>query len=184
MEAKLARALREKNMVLELERLSWSDGLTGLYNRRAFDDKLLKEVDRAHRQNYQLFLAIVDIDNFKEYNDQYGHPEGDKVLIALAKILRECTRNNVDLTFRHGGDEFAVLLPQTTATQATEIVQRILLRYIEDAYGDTTLSIGVISCTRKTDLTLEMDVARMNEKADKAMYEAKNSGKNCVICRI
>jgi diguanylate cyclase (GGDEF)-like protein len=184
LEAKLARACRERKMVYELEQLSLLDGLTSIFNRRAFDNKFTVEVERAYRQDYQLFLAIADVDNFKDYNDKYGHNEGDKVLIGVAEILRECTRNNVDMSFRIGGDEFAVLLPQTSATQATEIVQRILLRFIEANYGKTTLSIGIVSCRRNKDLGLDEDVQRMKERADKAMYEAKNSGKNCVTCRL
>ena len=184
LEAKLARAIRERKMVKELERLSLSDSLTSIFNRRAFDQKFPKEVERAHRQDYQLFLAILDIDNFKEYNDQFGHPEGDKVLTALGGILQECTRNSVDMVFRVGGDEFAVILPQTSATQATEIVQRILLKYIEENFGKTSLSIGIVSCGRNSAVTQDEDILNMKERADKAMYEAKNSGKNCVVCRL
>lgn len=184
LEAKLARAFRERDLVQRLEQLSLSDGLTGLYNRRAFDQKFSLEVERANRQGYQLFLAIVDVDNFKDFNDTFGHQEGDQVLNALARILEECTRTNVDLCFRLGGDEFAVLLPQTTASQATEIVQRILLRYIECGFGKTTLSIGVISCRRNMDVPLKEDEEQMKQRGDQAMYDAKNSGKNCVVCRI
>ena len=131
-----------------------------------------------------MFLAILDIDNFKEYNDSHGHDEGDKVLIALGDIMKISTRNSVDLCFRLGGDEFAVLLPQTTATQATEIVQRILLRFVESDFDGTTLSIGTISCKRDRSLSLSADIAYMQKRADQAMYDAKHSGKNCVICRI
>ncbi len=184
LEAKLARAFRERRMVAELEQLSLSDSLTSVFNRRAFDQKFINEVERAYRQDYELFLAIVDIDNFKKYNDKYGHSEGDNVLVSLADILNECTRDNVDMVFRLGGDEFAVLLPQTNGNQATEIVQRILLKYIEANYGKTTLSIGIVSCQRDPELNKPEDIVRMKDKADKAMYEAKNSGKNCVICKI
>ncbi|MDJ0624178.1 MAG: diguanylate cyclase [Desulfocapsaceae bacterium] len=184
LEAKLARALREREMVRKLEELSLSDSLTSLFNRRAFEEKFAKEVERASRQDYPLFLANIDIDNFKEYNDMYGHGEGDNVLVCLAEILVECTRHNVDMAFRLGGDEFAVLLPQTSATQATEIVQRILLKYLEENYGKTTLSIGIVSCERDEKIELEQDLLRMKDRADKAMYEAKKGGKNCVVCRI
>jgi two-component system, cell cycle response regulator len=184
LEAKLARAFRERDLVQRLEQLSLSDSLTSLLNRRAFDQKFSLEVERAARQGYQLFLAIVDVDNFKEFNDTYGHHEGDQVLIALSRILEECTRTNVDLCFRLGGDEFAVLLPQTSASQATEIVQRILLRYIECGFGKTTLSIGVVSCRRNLDMPLIEDAEQMKQRGDQAMYDAKNSGKNCVVCRI
>ena len=184
LEAKLARALRERSMVRKLEELSMCDSLTSLLNRRAFDLRFPREVERADRQSYPLFLAMIDVDNFKDYNDSYGHDSGDKVLIALSDIMREGTRNSVDLCFRLGGDEFAVLLPQTTATQATEIVQRILLKFVESDFGGTTLSIGIISCFRKKDVSATEDLSHMLKRADQAMYDAKASGKNCVICRI
>ncbi|MDP3481353.1 MAG: diguanylate cyclase [Desulfoprunum sp.] len=184
LEAKLTRAFRERYLFRRLEQLSMLDSLTALWNRRAFDKRFSEEVERAGRQRYQVFLAIVDIDNFKEYNDTYGHQAGDGVLIALAEIFTECTRNNVDMSFRLGGDEFAVLLPQTTADQATEIVQRILLKYVERNLGRTTLSIGVVSCKRNKDVSIEVDERRMKERADQAMYDAKKSGKNCIVCRL
>ena len=184
LEAKLARALRERSLVKKLEELSMCDGLTSLLNRRAFDLRFPREVERADRQNYPLFLAIIDVDNFKDYNDSFGHDAGDKVLIALADIMREGTRNSVDLCFRNGGDEFAVLLPQTTATQATEIVQRILLKFVESDFAGTTLSIGIISCQRDKEMSVTDDLVELLKRADQAMYDAKASGKNCVICRI
>jgi two-component system, cell cycle response regulator len=184
LEAKLARAFRERDLVQRLELLSMSDSLTALSNRRGFDQQFTAEVERAYRQGYQLFLAMIDIDNFKEFNDTYGHLEGDRVLVALAEILRECTRIKVDTCARLGGDEFAILLPQTTADQAIEIVQRMLLRYLESNFGKTTLSIGVVACNRNLDIPTAEDEEQMKSKADQAMYDAKNSGKNCVVCRI
>lgn len=184
LEAKLARAVRERNMIRELELLSMQDGLTSILNRRAFDERFSDEVERAHRQNYPLMLAIIDIDNFKQYNDEHGHQEGDKVLINLADILRECTRDKVDMCFRLGGDEFAVLLPQATANQGTEIVQRILLSFVEQSFGITTLSIGLVSCKRNEKLPREEDEIAIRERADQAMYDAKNNGKNCVVARM
>ncbi len=184
LKAKLARAVRERSIMRELERLSMQDGLTLILNRRAFDERFSDEVERAHRQNYPLMLAIIDIDNFKQYNDEYGHQEGDKVLINLADILRECTRDKVDMCFRLGGDEFAVLLPQANANQGTEIVQRILLSFVERSFGITTLSIGIVSCKRNDKIPRNIDEISIRERADQAMYDAKNSGKNCVVARI
>ncbi len=184
LEAKLARALRERKLIRELERLSKHDGLTGVLNRRAFDDNFSYELERAYRQHYPLMLAVLDVDNFKEYNDEFGHNEGDKLLIGLADILRECTRDSVDMCFRLGGDEFAVLLPQATANQGTEIVQRILLSFVEKNFGETTLSIGLIKCKRNPQIERDEDEMMMKERADKAMYDAKNSGKNCVVTRV
>ena len=184
LEAKLARAFRERSLIRRLEQLSLIDSLTSLWNRRAFEKRFSEEVERASRQRYQVFLAVIDIDNFKEFNDSYGHQEGDEVQVALDDILNECTRSNVDMSFRLGGDEFAVILPQTNADQATEIVQRILLRFVERNFGKTTLSIGVVACVRNRDLPLEADERRMKERGDQAMYEAKKNGKNCVVCRL
>ncbi len=184
LEAKLARALRERRMIRELEQLSRQDGLTGIYNRRAFNEMFSGEVERAHRQSYPLMLACIDIDNFKEYNDSKGHQAGDKVLITLAEILKDCTRDSVDMCFRLGGDEFAVLLPQATANQGTEIVQRILLSFVEESFGNCSLSIGLVSCRRNLELSRDKDAAQLQIRADQAMYEAKTSGKNCVITRV
>lgn len=182
LEAKLARAMREREMMRELERLSMQDSLTSTLNRRAFDERFGYEVERAKRQSYPLMLAMIDIDNFKEYNDKNGHQEGDKVLIGLAEILKECTRDSVDMCFRLGGDEFAVLLPQATANQGTEIVQRILLSFVELNYGSTSLSIGLVSCEQDSKLTKEEnETAAIQARADKAMYDAKRRGKNCVV---
>ena len=183
LEAKLTRAFRERDLVRRLEQLSMTDSLTSLENRRGFDLQFAAEVERASRQNYQLFLVMLDIDNFKDFNDTCGHREGDRVLIALADILRECTRFKVDTCARLGGDEFAVLLPQTSADQATEIVQRMLLRYLEKDFGKTSLSIGLVACQRNPHIALGEDMEQMKVRADQAMYEAKNSGKNCVVCR-
>ena len=119
-------------------------------------------------------LAVIDIDNFKEYNDRFGHQEGDKALINLAEIMKECTRESVDMCFRLGGDEFAVLLPQATANQGTEIVQRILLSFLERNFGDTSLSIGLISCRRNKQISEgRRRKSDERERADQAMYDAK-----------
>jgi two-component system cell cycle response regulator len=184
LEAKLARAMRERRMMRELERLSKQDDLTSILNRRAFDERFAYEVERAHRQSYPLMFAFIDIDNFKEYNDNNGHQKGDNVLISLAEILQECTRDHVDMCFRLGGDEFAVLLPQATAIQGMEIVQRISQSFVERDFGNTTLSIGLVSCKRDTKLAREEDAVALKDIADKAMYNAKNSGKNCIVTKI
>ena len=184
LEAKLARAIRERGMMRELEMQSRQDGLTSILNRRSFDESFPGEVERAFRQEYPLMLAIIDVDNFKEYNDQNGHLKGDEVLISLAQILKECTRDSVDLCFRLGGDEFAVLLPQATANQGTEIVQRILLSFLERNYGTTTLSIGLVSCKRDKSVPRAEDEMAIKNRADMAMYEAKQGGKNCVVTKV
>jgi two-component system, cell cycle response regulator len=184
LEAKLARALRERALVRRLEQLSKEDTLTGLLNRRAFDEFFPAEVERAHRQGYALMLAMLDVDNFKDYNDTFGHQGGDMVLVELAKILKQYTRGSADKCFRFGGDEFALILPQTTPEQGNEIVQRILLSFGEKNFAPTSLSIGLVSCYRNPGLPSQEDEAAMVQRADRAMYEAKERGKNCVVARI
>ncbi|MCK5517503.1 MAG: diguanylate cyclase [Desulfobulbaceae bacterium] len=184
LEAKLARADRERRLVRELERLSMHDALTSLLNRRSFDERFPYELERAYRQNYSLILAFIDVDNFKDYNDQYGHQAGDGVLIDLGKIMAECTREKVDLCFRLGGDEFIVLLPQASSDQGLEIAQRILLGFSEKSFGETTLSIGLVSCQRDEKLSREEDERLIKERADQAMYDAKHRGKNCIVTHI
>lgn len=183
LEAKLARGFRERALIRRLEQLSLSDGLTQLWNRRAFDQRFPREVERANRQGYQLFLAIIDVDNFKEYNDTYGHQEGDQVLFTLGEVALDCTRANVDMCFRLGGDEFAVLLPQTTSDQAQEVMKRVLHRFNEYQFGNTTLSIGIVPCRRNMDVPVAEDEEMMKTRADQAMYDAKNSGRNRIVCR-
>ncbi|MEJ2057084.1 MAG: diguanylate cyclase [Desulfofustis sp.] len=184
LEAKLARAIRERQMIKKLEALSMRDSLTSLLNRRAYDQRFAHEIERAHRQGYPLFLALFDIDNFKGYNDTYGHDEGDKILIQCGETLRELTRSSVDLCFRLGGDEFAVLLPQTTAAQAREIIQRVMHQFSSVNPNHPTLSIGIIACRRKDSLDLSSDIHRMQVRADQAMYEAKESGKNRIVAKV
>ncbi len=184
LEAKLARAIRERRMIRTLETLSMSDGLTSLLNRRAYDQRFPDEVERAHRQSYPLFLALLDVDNFKAYNDTYGHSEGDKILTALGTTLNEYTRNSVDLCFRLGGDEFAILLPQTTVAQAKEIIERVMFNFSESNDNQTTLSVGIVACNRDDQVDLKSDIHRMHRQADQAMYDAKSSGKNRVVCRV
>jgi diguanylate cyclase (GGDEF)-like protein len=98
--------------------------------------------------------------------------------------LKEYTRNSVDLCFRLGGDEFAVLLPQTTVAQAKEIIERVMINFSESNDNRTTLSIGIGACRRNDKSDLESDIHRMQKEADQAMYEAKSSGKNRIVCRV
>jgi len=109
-EAKINRILIEKKIRDELATLSITDNLTGLFNQRHFHNKLKEEVNRANRQNHPLSLIILDLDKFKDYNDKYGHLEGDAILAKAGKIIRSNIRESVDTAFRYGGDEFAIIL--------------------------------------------------------------------------
>lgn len=174
LEAKVRRVIREQTLVKRLEHLSMTDVLTDLFNRRYFDLKLQEEIIRGHRQGYDVFLALLDVDRFKAYNDRYGHPAGDKVLQEVGRILRSCTRENVDWCFRFGGDEFAVIIPQATREQAIHIAQRILERYAaEERFAETGLSIGLARFVHDGEHTWPQCIAECVARADQALYLSK-----------
>ena len=181
LEAKLNRIIRERGYSALLKRLSIRDVLTDLYNRRFLNEKLEEEAQRATRQNYPLFIIILDLDNFKELNDTSGHQAGDKVLQRLAGVLINSIRHNVDIPFRYGGDEFAVMVPQAGTEQVKQIAERIRCNYLNEAdIGNTSLSLG-ISRFRRTNRGLREDINDFIYKADVSMYIAKKAGGNKVI---
>ncbi|WP_187647310.1 GGDEF domain-containing protein [Nitrosophilus labii] len=153
------------------------DFLTGLVNRRRFERALLELINDLQTKNYPFSLVILDIDDFKKINDKYGHPIGDMILQEIANILKNFLRANA-IASRIGGEEFAVILPGSELQQAKHIAER-LRKAIENRTFNineikTTASFGVTEA-KKTD-TLES----IFERADKALYDAKKSGKNCV----
>jgi diguanylate cyclase (GGDEF)-like protein len=180
LEAKINRILREKKMVDRLEFLSSCDPLTGLFNRRYLDSKIKEEVHRAERQGYPIFLVLIDVDNFKSYNDEYGHQQGDQLLTKVADVLRSCTRADVDLVFRHGGDEFAIVTPLISREQVAQVGERIVATFTEQSFGRTGLSIGVAEFVRGTD-KLEEAISALFYRADQALYQAKNRGRNQLV---
>ncbi len=178
LEAKLNRLVRERHTIQELERLSSHDSLTDLYNRRAFDIKLWEETHRSHRQEYPLFLAMGDVDRFKDYNDHYGHQAGDNILRAIGEIISRSTRQNVDINCRYGGDEFTIIIPQTTMEQAVQIARRIVDSYQEMAFGATALSVGIARFIRHQGKSWTEDTQDLIARADRAMYKAKGDPSN------
>lgn len=182
LEAKLNRVIREQKLIRKLERLSMCDVLTDLYNRRCFDAKLHEEVPRAHRQGYPVFLALLDVDKFKEYNDRLGHQAGDRLLQTIGEILKHCTRENVDWSFRQGGDEFAIIIPYITIEQAVQIAERILDRYREANFLTTSLSIGLAQFIRHPGRSWPEDIEDLVARADRALYRAKKENGNKVVC--
>jgi diguanylate cyclase (GGDEF)-like protein len=180
LEAKINRILREKKMLDRLEYLSNCDPLTGLFNRRYLDNKIKEEVHRAERQGYPIFLVLVDVDNFKSYNDAYGHQQGDQLLVKVADVLRNCTRVDVDLVFRLGGDEFAIITPLISHEQVALVGERIVATFTEQAFGRTGLSLGIAEFVRSA-AKLEDDVAALFQRADQALYQAKNQGRNQLV---
>lgn len=178
LEAKLNRIVREQEMVRQLEHLSISDGLTQLYNRRHFDNKLQEETQRASRQRLNAFLVLIDVDNFKAYNDQLGHPAGDEFLREVGRILTQCTRKNVDWAFRYGGDEFSLILSHIAWEQAIMTAKRIIEKFSEKNLPIAGLGIGIARFIRHQENSWEQDIANLIDRADQALYKAKSSGMN------
>lgn len=173
------RTLKEKEKLEEeVRRLSITDDLTGLYNHRHFFKTLEVEISRLRRQKTSLSLLMFDLDNFKRYNDLYGHIEGDKVLKKIGEIIKNSIRNNVDTGYRYGGDEFAVILIGASLEQALSIAERIRSSIENSGFRSITVSIGLAEYEEP--LELEAFV----KMADDAMYVAKNSGGNRVHTKI
>ena len=181
LEAKINRLVREIELMSQLELLSISDGLTGLYNRRHFDAKIFEEARRAHRQNHDLFLAVIDVDNLKKMNDKYGHLAGDKLLKSVGDIIKHCIRGNVDWPFRYGGDEFCVILTQVTRDQAISTSERLIESFNEKKLPLTGLSIGLAQFVRSQDAKWTEDIDDLVKRSDMALYKAKQTGRNRVV---
>jgi two-component system cell cycle response regulator len=171
--------LKEKeNLEEEVKRLSITDDLTGLYNHRHFFKTLEAELARLKRQKTSLSLLMFDLDNFKRYNDLYGHLEGDKVLRKIGEIVKNSIRSNVDSGYRYGGDEFAALLIGASVDHALTIAERIRSSIEQAGFRNITVSIGLAEY--KDHFNLEGFV----KSADDAMYISKHSGGNQVYTNI
>ena len=166
----------------ELEHLSSSDVLTGLANRRHCDAFLDTEWQMGIRYRTQLSLLFLDVDDFKAYNDHYGHQAGDICLQKIATVIKECVRRPQDLCARYGGEEFIVLLPNTSMESTLQVAEKIKksveLENIPHAYSrvkpHVTISIGVVSMMPQAGLNQNILI----EMADKALYNAKKMGRN------
>lgn len=183
------RALREsQQQLLEtnlvLQRMMKSDGLTGLANRRHFDEYLDIEWKRAMRESNQLSLIMIDVDYFKKYNDHFGHVAGDEVLRMLGKTMAEACSRASDLAARYGGEEFAMVLPGTSgggarlqAEKLRRAVEELNIGHNMPAPGaHVTVSIGIATMTP----VQGQDPVVLVEKADQGLYQAKASGRNQV----
>lgn len=165
-------------MYEEMSRLAITDDLTGLYNRRHFLERLRSEIDRAQRYGTHFSLAMIDIDHFKEINDSHGHALGDRVLADMGNLLRKYARCS-DLAARYGGEEFVVLMPMTNPERAMMAAERFRTTISDHTFPrrkKLTASIGFASYPE--DGTTSQEILK---KADRALYEAKRSGRNCVI---
>lgn len=185
-ELALANKELEKSNV-ELQRLSSIDGLTGVANRRTFDDVIKKEWCRARRNKCKTDVSIImiDIDHFKLYNDGYGHQQGDDCLKQVSFELSKCIKRDCDLLARYGGEEFVAILSDTNIEGAEKIADSMRKAVLKLAIphehsptsGSVTLSLGVAKLTPSADNTPE----QLIEAADKALYNAKESGRNKVV---
>lgn len=164
----------------QAERNAITDALTGLRNRHWMQDMFERELRRARTDDLDLCLMMADVDRFKQLNDEHGHVVGDRVLASIADSLREHLRPT-DLIVRFGGDEFAILLPGTSLDEATVTAERIREHFSRHAIPDlpeiVTVSIGLTSANKHDDLD------RLIERADGAMYDAKEQGRNRVAVR-
>ena len=180
----LSRELQRRQLAeSKLQRLARTDTLTGLSNRGTFDDTLQKEWQQSNRTGRPLSLLFVDIDQFKAYNDYYGHQAGDEVLRAVAQCVALCVRRPTDHVARYGGEEFVVTLPDTDAAGATNVAETIRhavfdlnIEHVQSQYGCVTASIGVVTSQGQAVL----DGAVLVKMADSALYEAKSTGRNRV----
>lgn len=161
----------------ELEKRSITDSLTGLMNRGYIEERLVEEMNRASRYRFPMSLLMIDVDHFKSYNDNYGHPAGDVALRLVAGVLKRTLRA-ADVAARYGGEEFAVLLPQTPVEQATWIAERIRQRVERTEFPkrQVTISVGVAGFSSEFEDPKDWVTA-----ADMALYEAKEHGRNRII---
>src|SRR6266566_3266888 len=173
----LVSRLREKESQGELEKLSLTDSLTGLYNRRHLMGTLASEVQRSRRLRRSFTVLLADVDRFKQYNDTHGHLAGDAALVKIAEVFRRTTRQ-VDCVARYGGEEFVVMLLEANLATATLVAERIRARVADQDLGEgkLTLSIGVAEYPDGGDTPEELIAT-----ADAAMYKAKGSGRNQVV---
>ena len=165
-----------------LAQLAVTDGLTGLYNHRHFHERLVLEVERSARNGLPLSLLLIDVDHFKHYNDNHGHPAGDELLRQLARIMGDGRRAN-DFVARYGGEEFAIVLVDTPKLTAAKVAERLRERVAGYPFehsasqpgGHLAISLGVASFPDDA-----ADPEALVRVADSALYRAKDNGRDCV----
>jgi diguanylate cyclase (GGDEF)-like protein len=177
-------ALEVVSLYDNMKIMAVTDGLTGLYNHREFYHSLRRELERARRYRHTLSLLMIDVDDFKRFNDRFGHPAGDFALRKIGELLRNCARTS-DIIARYGGEEFAVILPESTPGGALMVAERIKSEVAEHNFipnandpVNLTVSIGIFSSDRG-----EVSEDQMVSFADEASYVAKTSGKNRIVVK-
>lgn len=170
------------DQAVDLEESNQRDGLTGLYNRKFFDEQITQEMQRARRYSWPLTLAMLDIDNFKLVNDNHGHPAGDVVLRALSARLQGMLRAS-DTLCRFGGEEYALILPHINQDNSRFLLDRLRKSISETvveleggAHISVTVSVGI------AEYQAGMTAGELIRNADKALYVSKGAGRNCVTC--
>ncbi|WP_022668473.1 GGDEF domain-containing response regulator [Desulfospira joergensenii] len=185
LDLRLKRVLREAafkrertKMLKDMEQLAITDALTGLHNSRQFFRQIKLEIQRFNRYSRALSLLILDIDFFKNYNDTWGHLEGDKVLMGIGRVISSCMRS-MDTAYRYGGEEFAIILPETGLKRACVVGARIKDLIASEVFEPepgvkavVTVSIGA------SELNRDEDVTSFIKRTDKALYKSKESGRN------
>jgi diguanylate cyclase (GGDEF)-like protein len=179
--------------------LGYQDGLTSAYNRRYFDEHLKNEIARCVRRKTDLVFLFIDVDLFKQINDNYGHQAGDAVLVKLVSLMRDQVRSS-DIVARYGGEEFAIILPDTGLQIANEVAERIRRKVeshklvFNDITFSITVSIGLASLSQIKYQIGSKDKNRPHQvpdnldqlllkKADEALYQAKQTGRNQVVIK-
>ena len=173
---------RNRETTNQLQARLKTDGLTGLFNYGYFAGQLEKEMQRARRYDHPLSLVLVDMDSLKAYNDEHGHLQGSGALKEIGRVLKGCCRA-VDIPAKYGGDEFALILPETTKSGAASLAERVCARVRErscqlrgtERTGSLSVSIGVSAFPEDSD-----NIWDLLEKADSALYEAKRGGRDRV----
>lgn len=179
---RLEAALEEKNRFLE--RMALVDALTGVGNRRCFDDQVRRVAEQSRRFHHPFSVVMLDLDRFKDYNDTLGHEAGDKALRRVGEITQQSIRIS-DMAFRYGGEEFVCLLPETDCAGAIVVAERVrqaiqavaLAHPRNEPFGVVTASLGVASFTGEG----TPDCDELVRHADRALYAAKDRGRNCTI---
>ncbi|MBB4570759.1 diguanylate cyclase (GGDEF)-like protein/PAS domain S-box-containing protein [Rhizobium leucaenae] len=173
-----------KQLAQKMTGLAYTDALTGIANRRVFDEVILTEFARARRGGSPLSMLLIDIDHFKSYNDSYGHLEGDKCLKAIGDVLRSVVVRTSDLAARFGGEEFAIVLPGTDGDGALALAEllrsalhRLAIPHRASSKSIVTTSIGVATMS---DGSVFASAAELVEAADQALYDAKTKGRDCI----
>ncbi|MGL5255102.1 MAG: GGDEF domain-containing protein [Brevinema sp.] len=175
---RIRQTARTFSYIRQMREWAFHDMLTGLNNRRTFSDFLTVYFKNFQQYKIPFCLAVIDLDHFKQINDTFGHARGDEVLCHLADIMRENTRKT-DVLARIGGEEFAIIFPDTPLSLALKVLQRITKKIFNYTHPDgikTTLSAGILEATPEYKTQDEVFTA-----ADKLLYQAKNNGRNCII---